>query len=242
MIYACDKNGEGLYRPGEIDKGFCGLCKGELVAKMGKIKVHHWAHGIVRDCDSWSEESDWHLDIKSLFKPEECEKILENHRADVFTRDVILEVQRSAISLEEVKTRNQFYSKYAERVKWLYYIDSPKIRIAYVPRSSILAENGTTLIVWKNPLKRIFEAEYLYIFCNGSYFRVDYYESDLYSNQFETAGGFSGNYTSDVFMIWVTEVKKDEIADHVRNRHVKMTKGQNTGMYKHFIKKWGDKW
>lgn len=54
----------------EVDKGlacnsFCKKCKGVLIAKKGKVNVHHFAHYKVDDC-GWTGESEIHLMAKKI--------------------------------------------------------------------------------------------------------------------------------------------------------------------------------
>ena len=100
-------------------KGFCPACGNEVTPRCGKIKVHHWAHYHLPDCDSWSEpETPWHRAWKARF-PVEWQEVpftdpltLENHRADVHTPErITLEFQHSPISVTELASRNAFYQK-----------------------------------------------------------------------------------------------------------------------------------
>ncbi len=100
--------------------GICPTCNNRVIAKCGSIKVHHWAHHGIneRDCDIWWEnETDWHRNWKNRFPEEFREKSFkdlvtgENHRADIFINSgVTIEFQHSRISLEEIKSREAFYS------------------------------------------------------------------------------------------------------------------------------------
>ena len=87
------------------------------MAKCGPKKLWHWAHHGRRHCDPWWEnETDWHRDWKSHF-PEECREVVhfdlvtgEKHVADVKTkRGMVIEFQHSAMSAEELNSREQFY-------------------------------------------------------------------------------------------------------------------------------------
>jgi len=104
--------------PSKGAKGFCPNCGAELVAKCGEIKVHHWAHKGIRNCDPWWEnETEWHRFWKNHF-PLEWQEVIhkdktgERHIADVKTdEDWVLEFQHSPITSEERNSRNIFYSK-----------------------------------------------------------------------------------------------------------------------------------
>lgn len=100
-------------------KGICPGCGKEVVAKCGNIKVHHWAHIHIKDCDSWSElETEWHRQWKNHF-PLSFQEVSftdevsgEIHRADVHTPNgITLEFQNSPLSITELESREAFYDK-----------------------------------------------------------------------------------------------------------------------------------
>ncbi|MDD2700970.1 MAG: competence protein CoiA family protein [Sideroxydans sp.] len=100
-------------------RGLCACCGGELIAKCGHFKIHHWAHKDLKSCDPWWEnESEWHRQWKSHFPPERQEVVFvspatqEKHIADVYSeKGVILEFQSYAIDVEEVRARENFYQQ-----------------------------------------------------------------------------------------------------------------------------------
>jgi competence protein CoiA len=98
-------------------KGNCILCGRETIAKCGIIKVHHWAHKSLKNCDPWWEnETEWHRKWKNYF-PNEWQEIIhfdeitgEKHIADVKTSNgLVIEFQNSPMSIEELKSREKFY-------------------------------------------------------------------------------------------------------------------------------------
>ncbi|MES2479448.1 MAG: competence protein CoiA family protein [Bacteroidota bacterium] len=105
-------------KPAKGLKGICTGCKKDVTAKCGSVKIHHWAHNSLRDCDTWWEpETEWHLNWKNQF-PEEYREVVffaENgdlHRADIHTpKGVTIEFQNSPISFEELTSRVNFYDK-----------------------------------------------------------------------------------------------------------------------------------
>jgi len=100
-------------------KGICTGCGNSLIAKCGPVKIHHWAHKRLNDCDPWWEAmTQWHPDWQNNFGPAWREVILrdkqsgEYHRADIHTpQGVTIEFQHSSLSLEELEIRNTFYKK-----------------------------------------------------------------------------------------------------------------------------------
>lgn len=92
-------------------RGSCPCCGGQLIAKCGQIKTHHWAHESRDDCDTWSEPlGQWHLWWQNLVRPEFVEVAKGVHRADVVgNRGVVVELQHSPISTEDIAAREQHY-------------------------------------------------------------------------------------------------------------------------------------
>lgn len=110
MLYAVNVHGE-IVRPTPSAKGKCPSCNGPVTAKCGPLVTHHWSH-VAKDCDPWSEpESEWHRNWKSLFPKECCEVVIGNHRADVKINEVVIEFQKSPISVEEIAERESHYGE-----------------------------------------------------------------------------------------------------------------------------------
>ncbi len=117
MIYALVNSIKSKPRPKLI--GYCPICGESLISRCGNYKIWHWSHKSNTQCDSWSEgETEWHLSWKVLF-PEECREVViinnnthEKHIADIRTKnDLVIELQNSPISDDEIKTREIFYNK-----------------------------------------------------------------------------------------------------------------------------------
>ena len=98
-------------------KGTCAVCEADTLAKCGEKVMWHWAHKSKLDCDPWWEkETEWHRGWKEKF-PETCREVVhhckttgEKHRADVkCDNGIVLEIQNSPISLEELRSREEFY-------------------------------------------------------------------------------------------------------------------------------------
>lgn len=95
--------------------GVCQACGAPTIAKCGNLRTWHWAHKNKRMCDSWWEETEWHIAWKNHFPPD-CQEILykspdgEVHIADVKLPDGrTLEFQHSPISEIERRSREDFY-------------------------------------------------------------------------------------------------------------------------------------
>ena len=88
-----------------------------MISKCGQFVRWHWAHKSGTTCDPWQEsETDWHRCWKDAF-PIDCQEVVhvdsrtnEKHVADVKTLGgIVVEVQHSPITDEEVKSRESFY-------------------------------------------------------------------------------------------------------------------------------------
>src|SRR5246127_5414346 len=95
----------------------CPFCNGEVIAKCGTHRVHHWAHQGKRTCDRWLEnETEWHRAWKNKF-PVECQEYIqhdgqsgEKHIADVRTpHGLVIEFQRSHLDPQERAKRERFH-------------------------------------------------------------------------------------------------------------------------------------
>lgn len=104
--------------------GMCYCCDKEMVAKCGEIKIHHWAHKKLSDCDHWWEnETQWHRQWKDRFPIDWQEVIKRNHEtgekhiADIYNpaKDLVIEFQNSPIKGEEIQARERYY----KRMLWL---------------------------------------------------------------------------------------------------------------------------
>lgn len=127
-------------------KGVVGICEGcnqSLIAKCGNIKIHHWAHQGNSNCDKWWEqETLWHRTWKEKF-PAEWREIRkqnqennERHIADIYNpyKDLVIEFQNSPITIEEIKSREDFYQK------MLWVLNGEKVNIKLSPVESAIQE------------------------------------------------------------------------------------------------------
>jgi len=111
MIYAISEGNRLEATPGQ--HGICPQCKCDVIPKCGKIKVWHWAHKSRIECDNWWEpESEWHQAWKKIVNPNACEVVIGNHRADIVGNNgIVIELQSSSISIDEILERELFYKK-----------------------------------------------------------------------------------------------------------------------------------
>lgn len=86
----------------------------ELVAKRGKIKVHHFAHKSDCNCICNRDMSEWHINWQKDLNPSNIEVIIvrnnKKHIADcVNENNKVIEFQKSIISESVIQERENFY-------------------------------------------------------------------------------------------------------------------------------------
>ncbi|WP_083768026.1 MULTISPECIES: competence protein CoiA family protein [unclassified Nocardioides] len=96
----------------------CPTCGAPVIAKCGKINVWHWSHGAHPECDPWAEpDSLWHRTWQEAVPEERREVPFGRHRADLVTaQGVVVEVQHSGISVDEILEREAHYG----RMAWIF--------------------------------------------------------------------------------------------------------------------------
>jgi hypothetical protein len=100
-------------------EGSCPSCGERAIAKCGQQKLWHWAHSAKEHCDPWWEnETEWHINWKAQFPVDRREVVHvdassgEKHIADVKTRrGLVIELQHSTMSSEEMQSREAFYDR-----------------------------------------------------------------------------------------------------------------------------------
>lgn len=114
-------------------RGICPNCGSELIAKCGKVKVNHWSHKSIKNCDRWWEsETEWHRSWKNNF-PKDWQEISmldqktgEKHIADVNTdNNLVIEFQHSFINEEERVSREAFYGN------MIWVVDGTRLKRDY---------------------------------------------------------------------------------------------------------------
>ena len=122
-------------------KGSCTVCGADTLSKCGEKVMWHWAHKSKLECDPWWEnETEWHRRWKENF-PESfreivhnCENTGEKHRADIKSeKGIVLEIQNSPISLEELRSREHFYQNLVWIVNGTKFQSRFKVFNTYLP-------------------------------------------------------------------------------------------------------------
>jgi hypothetical protein len=117
MLYGKTADGQMIEAAPKLE-AVCPNCNKELVAKCGDLVIWHWAHQDLSECDPyWEPESAWHRDWKKLVMQQFCEVPINGHRADIVADDgMVMELQHSAINLEEIAEREAAYGE----MLWLF--------------------------------------------------------------------------------------------------------------------------
>ena len=99
-------------------RGVCPACGETVITKCGGIVTHHWSHLAGSECDPWAEKiGPWHLGWQNLVEAFSVEVVVAPHRADIVGNDdVVVELQHSAISVEDIAAREEFYGN----MVWLF--------------------------------------------------------------------------------------------------------------------------
>lgn len=152
MLYAYTTSGEKVQaEPGAM--ATCPECAQPVIAKCGEIKIWHWAHVASSTCDAWGEpESAWHLEWKSRWPASQVEVVIERngkrHRADIRSGGgVVIELQHSSISPEEIREREQFY----QGMIWMFDVSEAH----EADRLLFRKKAGYWTFRWKQPRKHI---------------------------------------------------------------------------------------
>ncbi len=118
MIYALVNGNKASAQPGL--RGICPDCGAHMTPKCGvlHLKQWHWAHPPGSECDPWSEPTGpWHLSWQQPLLPDHVEVSIPPHRADIKGKgNVVIELQHSPISAEEIQERERFYGN----MVWLF--------------------------------------------------------------------------------------------------------------------------
>jgi competence CoiA-like predicted nuclease len=146
-MYAVNQDGVKCL-PSKEGEFYCPCCESKVVAKMGSIKIHHWAHlSSEIYCDS-RPMSEWHLEWQSHFPPEMVEIYVNNkRRADVLLPNkMAIEFQNSTISIEDVLARNQHHK---DGIIWVHNYIEQTINKQFFNKKEI--KKGLYRALWKNP-------------------------------------------------------------------------------------------
>jgi len=125
MFFALDNTGKKVKPTISGQIGTCEICGAKVVGYCGELISWHWKHSVEADCDPWSEAiTEWHIEWQKYLeeKGAEIEVVInrygEKHRADaVMPNGLIIELQHSSISVQEIAERENFYGA---KMLWVF--------------------------------------------------------------------------------------------------------------------------
>lgn len=126
MYFALSEQGIQIRPEVSGQRALCPSCPSEVVGRCGSLNDWHWSHLGSGDCDPWAEPStQWHVDWQNYLRVRGAaievpmEKNGQRHRADaVLPSGKVIELQHSAISVDEINAREAFYGN----MVWLFDI------------------------------------------------------------------------------------------------------------------------
>lgn len=149
MFVAQTPTGERI-APTRRDDCVCPVCGEPVVARLGDMVVHHWAHrpGAV-ECDTWSEgPSEWHRYWQSAVTLDRREVVIGRHRADaLLPGGAVMEVQHSSIPAWEAQERTRFYAEHTGmRAVWM--VDARETDLRFTK-----ADGRFRAFRWRHPIR-----------------------------------------------------------------------------------------
>jgi len=106
---------------------FCPVCSMPVIAKMGKVRAHHWAHKEASDCEHGRGMTEWHYRWIMRHHDKngwEVEFIDKNHRYDCFNKakNLVLEIQKSA-NYDYMINKTKAVLARGLCIKWILHLD-----------------------------------------------------------------------------------------------------------------------
>ena len=126
MLLAITKNKERIKPTRECD-AFCPSCIEPVIAKMGKLKIHHWAHKEKTDCTYGRGMTEWHykwIDRHYQKQGWDIEHIDGDRRYDCFNAEkkLVLEIQKKP-AYEYITEKTQFVLDQGYCINWIFHED-----------------------------------------------------------------------------------------------------------------------
>ncbi len=155
MLYALNNIKEKI-KAIPKSNAICPMCDNKVISKCGQIKIWHWSHESLSECEG-EGETYWHIKWKLLVDKQFCEVKLGNHRADIVTPIYVIELQNSTISTEEIYEREKHY----KNMIWLFnaeeFEDNFELRkkIMYNRETKKIFETSNYTFRWKHPRKSL---------------------------------------------------------------------------------------
>ena len=68
MIFAINSEGKRITASSKGIRAKCECCNSAVISKCGSLKINHFAHESLKDCDPWYEPiTQWHLSWQKIF-------------------------------------------------------------------------------------------------------------------------------------------------------------------------------
>jgi hypothetical protein len=184
MIYGTTDTGERVL-PQKNIQAYCPHCKDILIAKCGRIKVHHWAHKEAKDCPYSYGMTYWHykwlLDFDGL-KSEgwEIEYFYDSTRFDAFnpSKRQAVEFQR-IVDLDYMEHKIQICDKAGIKLFWLI---SPQVFQSFVHTYQFNDKLGDIIFSLRHCSRKIMLLLEEYINHPLTLFLTDFRQEDLLPN------------------------------------------------------------
>lgn len=124
MFIAIDSNNERIAAVKGVE-AFCPACKGQVIAKIGKLVSRHWAHKKKCGCDHGKGMTPWHYRwIERHYKKPnwEVEWSSGGFRFDCFNSDTktVLEIQKKPI-YEYIIEKSEYILSQGYSVNWILH-------------------------------------------------------------------------------------------------------------------------
>jgi competence CoiA-like predicted nuclease len=124
MLLAITKNGARV-RPSKEVEAFCPCCEQQVIAKMGQIRIHYWAHLPNSECSYGTGMTEWHYRwIHRHFDKDgwEVEHPDDEYRYDCFNsyKGLVLEIQKTPL-YEYMIAKTEHVTSKGYSINWILH-------------------------------------------------------------------------------------------------------------------------
>lgn len=124
MLLATTKNNVRA-RPSKDIEAFCPCCDQQVIAKMGRIRIHYWAHKPNSECSYGKGMTEWHYRwILRYFGNDdwEVEYTDSPYRYDCFNSDkgLVLEIQKAPL-YEYMLAKTEHVTSNGYSINWILH-------------------------------------------------------------------------------------------------------------------------
>lgn len=196
MLYALNDKKEKI-KATPKSNAICPMCDAKVISKCGQIKIWHWSHESLKDCDSFGEdETYWHIKWKLMVDKQFCEVKIKNHRADIFNGVFVIELQNQSLDVIKISEREEFYDK----MIWIFNAQEFKENI------EIRDKGNYVTFRWKYPRHSIgYCGKQVYLDFGSYILQIKFLDTNI------PAGGWGHILSKEKFCnIYLKDVLKDE--------------------------------